>query len=313
MAANTITGYQALFKIAEEIGKTRSAHITTATSTTQVTCAGLSGIATSNQYRYGLARILGKGISVVQTNDANGVFTFSPAFTSAPVVGDTLELALWNANELGKAKEALNEAVRLSYPYWYQETIYDNSASTITLATATDSYTLPSNTSAVIAVGVQATNQPIKWITPYNQQTKQKAWTVEGQAGAYVIRFHPHYARVGFHQMYSGKKLCYWIAIRESEFAALTGTTQLPVDYFTVGAEVYRRRELNDATRAELAAASVALPQLQQVAQTELQRLGIGKRPPNEVLLNSQIDNAYEVVADTEVLQQVQPKKTKAR
>jgi hypothetical protein len=295
MAASTVTGQEILFKMAEEMNEVKGDFVTAVTNSTQFTVAGLANA--TNTYRYGLGRILGKGITVVTAQDANGNFTVSPAFSSAPTVGETFSVCWWKGKEQARAIEAANDAILISYPYWYRETKVDQSTATITLSAATDSYALPTDVDALIAVGIQlSASRPIRWFGPYLNKTK--VWSVEGQKGAYTIRFAPRFARIGFHEMYATQKLCLWYATREPLLTALSstgGTTQLPLEYFKIAAEIYRRRELNDANRRDLQVASVNLPQLQQMAQAELQRLMVGKRPPNLVMLEAQTDNPMEI------------------
>ena len=286
MAENAISGEDILFKIAEEVGELRGRQVTTANTTTSFTCASVTE---ADSFKYARARVLGKGKSAVSANTSGGVFTVSPAFSSAPAAGDVLELCWQQENKRGLALAAMNEAIRAAYPYWYRETVVDQSAATLTLASNTDRYALPTAIDALIAVGIQTSaNVPIKWQTAVDKKTKERIYTVEGQAGAYYIRFHPTFLRgLGYHEVNTGKKLCLWYATREPELTALTSATcQLPLDYFIVAAEIYRRRELNPGrtSPSQLQAASIALPQIQQVAQMELQRLGIGKRPPNKLL-----------------------------
>lgn len=296
MAENAIKGEEILFKIAEEVGELRGRQVTTANTTTSFTCASVTE---ADAFKYARARILGKGISSVSTNSSGGVFTVSPAFDSAPQVGDVLQLCWQQENKRALALAAMNEAIRAAYPYWYRETIHDQATATNTLAANTDRYALPATADALIAVGIQSSaSMPIRWYTAVDKKTRERIFTVEGQAGAYYIRFHPTFLRgLGLHEVYAGKKLCLWFATREAELSNLAGATcQLPLDYFIVAAEIYRRRELNPGrtSQSQLPAASVALPQIQQVAQMELQRLGIGKRPPNKLLDEAAEEGAQE-------------------
>lgn len=286
MAADAIAGQEILFKLAEEAGELRSRRVTTANTTTSFTCANVDE---ADAFKYARARVLGKGFSVVSTNTALGVFTVSPAFSSAPAAGDVLQLCWQNENKAGLAIAAMNEAIRAAYPYWYRETIVDQAVATLTLSASTDVYTLPTDIDALIAVGIQpASTNPIVWQTSIDKATRKRVFTVEGQQGAYALRFHADYLRgMGYHDIYAGKKLCLWYATREPELTDLTTAgCQLPTDYFIVAAEIYRRRELNPGrmSQSQMQAASIALPQIQAMAQAELQRLGIGKRPPNKLL-----------------------------
>ena len=292
MAATTISGDEILFYLAEEAGETKGGFLTSVTSTTSIAVTTLS--TTSDTYKYALARVLGYSINTVTAQTA-AAFTVTPGFTglTSGDVGKVMTLCWWNGRKKDQAISAMNTAILLSYPYWYQETIVNAAAATLTLSASTDSYALPSGVDALIAVGVQlSASRPIRWQPPYSKEGK--CWSVEGQRGAYTIRFHPRFNRYGYHEMYDTQKLCLWYATREPLLTATTGTTQLPLSYFSVAAEIYRRRQLNDANRRDLQTASVNLPQMQQIAQAELQRLGVGKRPPNLLLMEAQTDGALE-------------------
>ena len=156
--------------------------------------------------------------------------------------------------------------------------------SNITLASTTHEYVLPSSVEAVLAIGVENSNEPVKWFT--NTDDSAQYWRVYGQRGAYRIQFSPTFSRIGsFAGVYSTKTLKLQVACREPELTALTtDTCQLPLDYFIVAALSYNMRQLQTASREDLVTANVAVPLVQEQARLQLQSMGIGKRPPNKVL-----------------------------
>lgn|SRR5512142_1604377 len=316
MAANTITGYQALFKVAEETGELRAGYVTASADTTHATVGSLATNNSDNAFNTGLMRLQGSTAtpSVISTyTGSTGAFVLATALTGL-AVGVRVEWAWWDGNKYGKAWEAINQAILAAWPYWYQETITTQATSTVTLAAGTDLYDLSAVSPAVdgiIRVGVQsASGKPITW---YDQEEnlgdygtrkpRRPVWKMEGQAGAYSIRFLPSFSREGtFADAFTGQKLCLWYATREPVMASEAGTTQLVKEYFVVAAEIYRRRELNLASRIDLITANVNVPQIQQVAQAQLAILGIGKRPLNELLSEITLDKAQDQVDTVEVV-----------
>lgn len=286
MAATTITGQEALFAIAEELGEKRSEYIGNVVSAVN-TMRGIS-LGHSTSFVYGLARVIGKGIrQITAYDDALQKVTVATAFSPVAVAGDYMEVILWDAEKRANCFAAINEAIRLSWPYWYQETTVLAAASTITLAAATENYNLPTTCDGLIAVGIQpASTEPVRWIPPSNKLTGQVYYRVEGSPGALVIRFEPRFNRQGgINQYYDTQKLCTWYATREPVLTAETstgGTTQLPSEYFsTVGAEIYRRRWIGAKPDA---GDERAQPLLQEVARQTLLKLGYGKRPINALM-----------------------------
>lgn len=285
MSATTITGQEALFAIAEEVGEIRSEYINEViTDNTVFRARGIS-LGQSTSFKYALARIPNRGIrQVTAYDDGRQAVTVASNFTSGTAAGEMLEVIFWEAKKRQMAFNAVNEAIRLSWPFWYQEVIVDAAASAITLDDEDDEYDLPTACDGLIAVGIQpATTQPIRWYPPFNQETGQTYYVVEGSPGAYVIRFAPKFNRFGaFNVMNDGLKLCTWYATKEPALTTEAGTTQLPKEYFSsVGAEIYRRRMIgsNQPDGDEKVFQS-----LQELARNELQRLGYGKRPINALM-----------------------------
>jgi hypothetical protein len=356
MAEDTITGREALFAIGEEVGSVRSEYLSSAASTTSLVVLGIS-LGQTTTFKYALARVLGKGIrQVTAYNDASQTLTIDSALSTAGVAGEIVDVLGWNGTERGRALWAANEAIRMSWPFFYRERVtgtnltgtvaktlgsavlagtgtsfttelvvgdiisvpgtsaeikavtvitsdtsltvastYANTASAqtaslvsnITLAAATDSYTLPASCDGLLAIGLQPdTAKPIYWVPPQNLDTGQEYWRMEGAPGAYRIRFLDRFNREGgLHEYYTTQVLALWYAVKEPALTAETGVggvTMLPSEYFsTVAAEIYRRRVIGQKPDG---GDERTFMSLQQMAQLELQRLGIGKRPPSALV-----------------------------
>lgn len=286
MAATTITGQQALFAVAEELGEVRSEYITSVTTADTVVVARGISLGQTTSFKYALAQVLNKGIrQVTAYDDTIQKITVASDFSSALAAGDVIQLCWWDGDKRNKAWAAINEAIRISWPFWYRETVVNASSSAITLSSSTESYALPTDCDGLIAVGIQtSSSEQISWIFPKDSDTDGRTfYRVEGSPGALTVRFYPRFNRDGaFNVVYNSQKLCTWYAAREPVMTAESstgGTTQLPAEYFaSVGAEIYRRRLIG--TRPDGGDERV-FPSLQQVAQAELQRLGYGKRPIN--------------------------------
>ncbi len=157
-------------------------------------------------------------------------------------------------------------------------------ASNITLATGTYRYALPTACDALLAIGIQPTGMPVEWLEWGDESAPY--WRVEGQRGAYFLRFNPHFNFEGtIADAYNTSTLVLWYATREPQLTTLTtASCQLPLDYFAVASTAYAIRNLQNASRIDLITANVAVPQLQEQARVALQSLGVGKRPPNRIL-----------------------------
>lgn len=294
MAANTITGEQILFKIARDAREIRSTFIHTVTSQTVLICRGF-GLGANDTLKYALAHVFDKGYRQITVwNAATETLTLASGFGSNVAAGEVIQVAWWDATMRALAVHAINEAIRASYPYWYQETIVDQSAATLTLAAGTYSYALPAAVDALLAIGIQPTSSDdIFWIPAQEQDPFGKPkenYRVEGQAGAFTLRVMPRYNREGaIADVWSGKKICLHYATREPEITAETGTTQLPLDYFKVATDVYLRNKLNDPNGLE---ANIALTK--EAAREAIAKLGIGKRPPSLLVQQPQTENPKE-------------------
>lgn len=119
--ANTTTGQQAFFKVAEDVGLIHSAFIRTVGSQTSLTCTGLS-LGENQTFAYGLARVFGKGIrQITAYREADDLVTLASAFDSNVAVGEPLEVAFFDPIQYQLVYNAVNEAIRTSYPTYYRE------------------------------------------------------------------------------------------------------------------------------------------------------------------------------------------------
>lgn len=299
MAENTVTMQDILRQMAYSAGETRGAYVASY-SAPSIRCPGMATDARVN-FQYALATILGKGTRSIATYlESSETVTMDTEFSPVPAGGDLITFLWFDPDKRALAEQAVNEAIALVYPYWYRETVVNAAAAAITLASGTDYYTLPAAVDGLIAVGIQTSSSlPIEWYAPKDLKTDKTLWVVEGQAGNYTVRFTRNFMRgQGIHEINTGQKLCLWYATRESALTALTGasgSTQLPLDYFTVASQIYARYLLA-RNPEEMAKAAATLPQLDALAPAQLQKLGIGKRPPNELLLMMQKDNSSQGV-----------------
>ncbi len=301
MAANTITGQQILFKIARDVGEIKNAWITTVTSNTTFVCSSLidSSAGAATLYQNALGRDLNVATTIATVTSYTGstaTFVVSPALS--PVVGDRFQFCWWNADKRGMAFDAINEAIRLSWSVWNQQTIIDRSTATITLAAGTHSYALPSGVGTLLRVGVQPTTvDPISWFEPLT------VWSVEGQEGALTLRFQPNFASMlpllpawtskirmnmgiggTFADAYSGQLLCLEYVVREQPLANESGTTQLPLDYFWEASRIYIEELLTKSpSQQDLIGLNVAIPQIQRNADSAKARLAQMKDRPRQV------------------------------
>lgn len=202
---------------------------------------------------------------------------FNPAPTPADAThgGDYLHIAWWRSKKRGMAFWAIQEAVRLSYPWWFRETFVLDAAATITLASGTYTYALPTDVKELFRVGIDDGSGNIRWTAPEN------VWRVTGEPGALNVRFYTGMRGGNFADTYSGDKLCLHYAAAEPVPTAETDSVELPIEYFRVAAALYDERLLRSATDSDLRRLSVALPQEQGNARDALAHLGLVKqRPP---------------------------------
>jgi hypothetical protein len=281
MAEIAVTGLQILMKLAADVADLRGRKITTATDTTHVTCASVSDAA--NTYQYGLAAILGKGVSIVQSSTNVGAFVVSPAFTSAPAVGDILQLAFWRENKLGNAIAALNDMIQSFFPEWYREVVIDlnhltdasgASVTQQTFAAGTDTYSLPADVSVLSRVLVQADAT-----SPPTSIPRRDLWDTHGQEGNLKLRFKNN-GGAFLPSNYAGLKIGLHYMAKEPLITSLSAATvQLPLDCASLAAAIYKRRFLFRDSDTDLSVDGVALPQLQIEVRAALRRVGIIKDP----------------------------------
>ncbi len=297
MAANTITGQEILFKIAQDCGEIASEFISSVTSQTVLVCRGL-GQDEHATFKYGLARVVGKGIrQITAWNHATDTLTLSGAFDSNVAAGEVIQAAWADASRRNLAFAAINEAIRQSWDWWQRDTEVDRGAATITLTSGTHTYSLPSGVGKLLKVGIQpATTDPIYWFDPFEAK-----WDVYGQEGAFTLAFRPGFAGTGagyaqwssrvrlggsagsFADAFTGEPLCLKYFGREPELTAETGTTQLPLDYFTLASVLYLQARLKGMTDAnEIALARILLPQLMAQAEQAKSRLALTKPRPQQ-------------------------------
>lgn len=296
MTANTVTGQEILFKMAMDCGEVTSQFITGVTSQTVLVCRGV-GEGLHETYKYALARVLGKGIRQITAWDkATETLTLASGFDTNVSAGELIQVAWQDAVWRSLAVQAINEAIRQSWAVWSRETVVDRSSATLTLASGTHAYALPGAVGYLLRVGIQPqTSSPIEWFEPY-----QGGWNIEGQEGAYTLRFAPGFggsvmpawssrvrlAGVGgtFADVFSGQVLCLHYVARESEITAETGTTQLPLDYFTRASVLYLQSKLTMLqSEQELARVTALLAVLRQQAAQAGVRLSRTKQRPMQV------------------------------
>ena len=279
MAANTVSGKQILFKIAEDNNLDRGAYITNVTNPTnpvRFECSALTAT-DDHHYRGALIQILGKGILTIDDYvGASRQFVVNANFDAAPAQNDVVQLAYWKADQRLKAQRAMNDALAASYrrgqPCWYREVKEDGSTAGITLVAGTYEYALPSGVTFLSRVGVQETNSPVSWFP------RGQLWRTGGQEGALKLQFYRG-PRRDFVADWAGYKLCLWYEQREPVLTGESGTTQLPLDYFAVASEIFKRRLLAGDSGDALQTDSMVLPQLQQEAANALARCGALKDP----------------------------------
>lgn len=284
MTVKTVTLEQILFKVAEDLKETKSGFVTHRTSDTVFRCGGLTNT-TDDFYNYGLMREVG-GSTIVTITDYAGTnreFTVGSGLTVA--VGDQMEFCWWNADKRNTAIAASNEAIRMSWDFFHREVVVEAASSGITFAAGDDDYDLPEACDALLEIGVGA--NPISWFPPV-EQNGQLNWRTEGQPGALVLRLAEKFNRVGtIADNYPSQGAALHYRTREAEIAP-GGTTQLPLNYFTVAAWIYARQALNKASRLDLQTASVNIPQLEQAARMEIERLSVGKLLPSLLMAQGQ-------------------------
>ena len=291
MAANTITGQQILFKVARDTRQLKAGLVTATSDTTHLRIGALTDTS-DDVYNGALMREQGASTIAVVSDYTGSTREFTLASALAPAIGDRYEWCWWEATERIYAWEAINEAIRQAQDVWRQDTEVDAASATLTLATGTHTYALPTGIGKLLQVGIQENSaDPISWFDP-----AEAAFEVYGQAGAYTLVFRPGFqyryisgrswsdrVRVAsiatgtFADAFTGRALCLRYVTWESELVAETGTTQLPLDYFWVASKEYVENALNDASRLDLVTANVNVPLIQQKAAEARKRLELSK------------------------------------
>lgn len=284
MAANETPIHWVLMWMARELGEYKTERVTAANNTTPATVTIGNSTETQNDiYTGGLAEVRGRGVrTVTKYNSQTKVLTLLTPFNSLPAVNDRITLAWWQADLYDLAFDAVKAAIFAAWPYWYREVV--TTATGLMLTPGNYSYPLPTMCDALIAVGVQpSSSEAIEWIGPGDPAKQQRIWHVDGEPGAFNVRFYPRLNRDGsFVDANAGATLALWYATKEPVPSVDKETTRLPLDYFTVASSLYRTREsLGQIGDQDLSRYSLLLPQIQQMAQAALQRLQIAKVPPS--------------------------------
>lgn len=266
------TGQEILFRVAEEVGELHSAIIDAVTSQTVLRCAGvqLDGVT----FKYALASVLGKGVQQVTSySPADEVLTLASGFATNVSAGELISLVGWDAIKLGYLIAASNKAIEMSYPSFYREVALDRNNNVtsdgvttftlLTLAAGTYEYALPSDCAFVSRVGIQEdTGDAPLWYE------RRDIWRQHGEEGALKVRFNESSSFLNRH---AGEVLCCHYEAREPLLTVLTNSTKLPLDYFTIAAEIYKRRLLDEG--------ALNFSLIQQAARESLRRLGHIKEP----------------------------------
>lgn len=279
-----ISGNQILMKLAQDLAMARGVRITGVTNSAYLSLA-LPTSSNDNEYQWAWANVFGKGITQVMSHLSTGSATVSPAFATLPVVGEVMGLALWNANQEYKAKEAINAFIDAAYPNWYREvridrnyTLQSDGTTTfagITLDAEVDEYVLPSDVAMLSRIGIQPTALE-GWKYEY---PPMDLWRVLSDYQPKRIKFQ-HNGRMFIPQWYAGETLCLHYQAKEPLLTNMTSATcQIPLDLFSNAAAYFAKRELWRDSRTDLATDNVALPQLFQEAQAAWARIGSIKQP----------------------------------
>ena len=121
--ASTITLTECLVKLANDVGETRSAFINNVSSQTVFDVFGIS-LGQTTSFKYGLATILGKGTrQITAYNDAGQRITVVSSFDSTVSAGELVQVCWWDAAKTTLAINAVNQAIRDSYPHYYRQIV----------------------------------------------------------------------------------------------------------------------------------------------------------------------------------------------
>ncbi len=301
MAANTITGSQAMFALATEAGELKGGQVTASADTTHVTIGKLANQYANDYFVGAYMHLLGGSVYSLVTayTGSTGAFTLGTALTGV-LAQSRVEWCFWDDDKFQTAFNACNRAIVESYPRWWREVVTTLSDAVITLAANTFSYDLPTACVELLQIRPQTTSTyEYPWIDP------QDLWRVESEEGALKLRFYPNYTGGGsyyrpdqshiyeyisgagnfFSNAFATYVLCLRYRARETPFVSLSSTTELPLDYMgSVGAEIYMTERLTRRRGTDLQSDNISLPQIQQRAQMARDRL-IRKPPaPRKIL-----------------------------
>lgn len=275
MAATTISVKDAMMFLAREVGEYRASYINAVNNSSTFVVRGLR-VDPHDSLKQALVNIVGQGYSSVASYlHASHILTTLNAYPGA-VAGNLLEVAWWDAEKRGLAFGAIQEAIRESYPLWFIEKIVPAASSTITLASGTTSYSLPSDVEELVAIGIQeAATDDIDWKPPRDQ------YSVEGEPGARVLRFHTS-SLYDFLGRYDTDRAALWYLARESVPSDESGTTTLPLEWFRTAVEIYIRRRLPLASEEEFRRLMGLLGVAAQNAQAARSQItALKSRPPS--------------------------------
>ena len=286
-----------MFQIAQNVGDLQSGFITTYSSATSIACSGVAQ-STDDTFNNGLMRVMG-GTTYATISDYTGstrTFTLaSPGLTTA--TGKVVQWIGFNAQKRSALFEAVNAAIRDTWDgTFYRETRDTRATASITLASGTTRYSLPSNVGKLIQVGIQYTTiTGVNWFDPGGM------YQVYGEEGAYTIEFLPgfsgqtvrawtqnvHFTNRTTYQTfadaYTSQPLLLRYYEREPEVDAEDDTTRLPLNYLGwAGADYYGQWLLANGTDADRAVLNVSLPQIQAQAARAKSQLSITKPKPRQ-------------------------------
>lgn len=212
MAANTTDLLSILMFLAQAANEIKGDYVTAYdASTLKLTLKTLDG--DDDAYNYGLASILGKGTVQISDWTKTGKYLYiSVPFSSAPVAGNGIDIAFIRGDRRKKALNAVNAAIRQSYPDWYREVKQDSTSATLTFAAGTYSYALPAGVTHLARAGIQETNCPVTWF-----DRQHGLWNVSGQEGALTVEFHSSPRGWSLPDAYNTYDLCLWYEQREPE------------------------------------------------------------------------------------------------
>lgn len=153
-------------------------------------------------------------------SSGTGKFDVLQAFSAAPTTGDTYELH--QKLSVDELNDSINHAIRRA-----RGKIFTKNSATVASTASTYDYTLGTATGEVYRVELQASTATSTY--PY---TKMLRWRLRDGASTPILEFDQ--------EIPGGYTIRYYHITQESELAADTATTDLPLDY------------IYDAARAEL-------------------------------------------------------------